>query len=193
MQRDGIIKISLGQARLNRNCRCLEDFGAVRPDHVEAKNAPRLGVGHHLVKRALIPVSKHVFHRAEIRTINAHLTKFGADFILGHANARYGRVSKNSSRDAAIIDGARIATKHTVGKGMALADCYRGELHPVGHITNRIDARDVGAVIIADDHRAVLTERNPRRFKPKSLRVRHTTNCPKNQVSLNHPLIATID
>ena len=193
MQRDGIIKISLGQARLNRNCRCLEDFGAVRPDHVEAKHTARLGVGHHLVKRSLIPVSKHVFHRAEIRTINAHLAKFGAGFVLGHADACYGRVGKHSSRDAAIIDGARIAAKHTVSKGMALADGNRRELYPVSYITNRIDARDVGAVIIADDHRAFLTERNPRRFKPKSLRVRHTTNCPKNQVSLNHPLIATID
>src|SRR3546814_5661724 len=92
-----------------------------------------------LVERALVAVGEHILHRPEVGGVDLDLTELVARLGLGHAHARHRRMAEYGGRDAAIIDPAGIIAEHSVGKGLALADRDRRQLHPVGDVAHRID------------------------------------------------------
>ena len=140
---------------------------------MEAKDAVGFGVGHHLVKRAFITASEDIFHRPKVRFINVDRAKLSARLIFGQADACDWRIGKHCSRDCTIIDRARVAAEDAVGKGMAFADGNWGQLHPVCYVSNRINARDIRTIIIANDYRTVLIKRDANRIQTKPQSVWH--------------------
>src|SRR3546814_1052055 len=66
-----------------------------------------------------------------------------------------------------IIDPAGIIAEHSVGKGLALADRDRRQLHPVGDVAHRIDAGAARAVVVVHLDRALGVECDVGRLQPE--------------------------
>src|SRR3546814_4003956 len=81
-------------------------------------------------------------------------------------------MAEYGGRDAAIIDPAGIIAEHSVGKGLALADRDRRQLHPVGDVAHRIDAGAARAVVVVHLDRALGVECDVGRLQPEIFGMR---------------------
>src|SRR3546814_8037809 len=70
MQRHSVIEGLFGEARFDRDRRCLKNFRRIWSNHVESNHFPRFGIANHLVQSALITSGKDIFHRSEIGRID---------------------------------------------------------------------------------------------------------------------------
>ena len=75
-----------------------------------------------------------------------------------------------------------LAAKDRIGKGMALADRHRGQVHPVGHIAHGIDRRHGGLAVVIDHDLAPGPQRHPQRLQPHAARVGHPADGRQNQI-----------
>src|SRR3546814_5816719 len=108
----------------------------------------------------------------EVGGVDLDLTELVARLGLGHAHARHRRMAEYGGRDAAIIDPAGIIAEHSVGKGLALADRDRRQLHPVGDVAHRIDAGAARAVVVVHLDRALGVECDVGRLQPEIFGMR---------------------
>src|SRR5262249_3948733 len=74
--------------------------------------------------------------------------------------------------DIGVVDGNRLSAEHGVGKSMALANGDGGEINPVGHVADGIDAPDGAARECIDVNAAILGDPDAGTFKPDTGNIR---------------------
>ena len=160
---------------------------------MQTNNLIGRGIDDHLIQRPLVSSRQHVLHCPKIAFVDLDIAKLLTRFVFGHANACQRRIAEYSRRNCRIVDGARVVAENGICKGVSFTDGDRGQLDTIGDVADGIDARHIRPVVVTNNDRAVLVERNADFFETEPFGMRRAADGPHQQIGFHHALIAAIN
>src|SRR5690606_9633630 len=91
---------------------------------------------------------------------------------LRQADAGDRRMAEHRAGDAIVAYRGGIIAEHGIGESLPFADRDGRQLHPIGHVADRVDAFDVGPRVLVDLYLPALAQFDPRTLQPKPFGVR---------------------
>src|SRR6516165_1729723 len=152
----GGVKIVLGCLHFHRNGEHLDQFGSTGPRDMAAYNLVARAIHHQLHKNTRVATGKRGLHWPEARLVDVDLVQPLARLRLGQSDNADLRFREHRTRHIDMIDWRRLAAVEGVSKGVTLTDRHRRQVHPVSHVTYRVDISHRRARICVDRNTAML-------------------------------------
>ena len=131
----------------------------------------RLGIHHELHQHPLVAPRQRRLHRPEARLVDVDLAVALGRRVLGQSDRADLRRREHPRRNEIVVDHPCLLAEHAVGEGMPLADRDRRQVHAVGHVADRVDARHIGARPGIHLDLTLLAERHTGRLQSDAGRV----------------------
>jgi hypothetical protein len=99
-------------------------------------------------------------------------------------------LAEHRGRHVGVVHGGRLVAKDRLEEGSRLRDRHRREIHSIGAVADRVDARHRGSRIAVDANRAFFVELDAALLEADAARVRHAADRGQHRVDVEAIAVA---